>query len=372
MLDYKSMRLLSFVKALSFFGILFFKFLGQATAGELENEISAAFDLLNEANTLQSAENPLVKDGFHLPSEIIPSKPSEQIDPFAGHQINPVDVSAQRDFTEAETKVIEQLIPLLTSGEADSIPQLFVPFANNLPPTETDVKLHKIGVFMIEMMSDVPAPEVFFGTTECAWKPLVDAKNPAYRHLALQGIHHSEPEEYQKYSMPYPNRDERLIYLSALDKFEFYQEYFDEVDHNMLLRLYRVLATVPLEANLEYLRSQLSVHEVSNNHDLVQVLRESIGNVETLISSPPENLPESWNKKNTTTETLVGSIASRSNEVVEGVTEISVVPKVEEPIKVVTAQPVKESIEQSSNWWLWLIGAVVVFGGIGLIIRKKS
>lgn len=358
MLDYKSMRLLSFVKALSFFGILFFKFLGQTTAGELENEISAAFDLLNEANTLQSAENPLVKDGFHLPSEIFPSKPPEQIDPFAGHQINPFDVSAQRDFTEAETKVIERLIPLLTSGEADSIPQLFVPFANNLPPTETDVKLHKIGVFMIEMMSDVPAPEVFFGTSERAWKPLIHAKNPVYRHLALQGIHHSEPEEYQKYSMPYPNRDERLVYLSALDKLELYQEFFDETDHHMLYRLYEALATVPLDANLGYLRSKLDFHTKNNDVELVGLLEESIANVHDLISFPPKSLPQGWDEKSKTNETLASNSAFEDTGVIK---EIAT-----------SEQTIEEDVEQSSNWWLWLIGAVVVVCGLSLALRKKS
>lgn len=40
----------------------------------------------------------------------------------------------------------------------------------------------------------------------------------------------------------------------------------------------------------------------------------------------------------------------------------------EEALKVVTAEP----SEQSANWWLWLIGAVVVAGVIGLAARRKS
>lgn len=35
-------------------------------------------------------------------------------------------------------------------------------------------------------------------------------------------------------------------------------------------------------------------------------------------------------------------------------------------------EPSEDPVEQSSNWWLWLIGAAVVVGGIGLIIRHKS
>lgn len=32
----------------------------------------------------------------------------------------------------------------------------------------------------------------------------------------------------------------------------------------------------------------------------------------------------------------------------------------------------EEAIEQSSNWWLWIIGALVVIGGLGLVLRRKS
>lgn len=36
------------------------------------------------------------------------------------------------------------------------------------------------------------------------------------------------------------------------------------------------------------------------------------------------------------------------------------------------AEPTEEDVEQPSNWWLWLIGVVVIVGGIGLIARRKS
>lgn len=48
-------------------------------------------------------------------------------------------------------------------------------------------------------------------------------------------------------------------------------------------------------------------------------------------------------------------------------------PTIEEPAEVVVAEPIEEEpIEQSSNWWLWFIGTVVVVGGIILFIRSRN
>ena len=59
-------------------------------------------------------------------------------------------------------------------------------------------------------------------------------------------------------------------------------------------------------------------------------------------------------------------------ETVETVEEITAPePSTEAPAKVVVAEPIEENLEQSPNWWLWLVGAVVVIGGILKVCRKK-
>ena len=45
---------------------------------------------------------------------------------------------------------------------------------------------------------------------------------------------------------------------------------------------------------------------------------------------------------------------------------------VNEPAEVTTDDVVEEALEQSSQRWLWLVGALVVFGGLGLLLRRKS
>lgn len=46
-------------------------------------------------------------------------------------------------------------------------------------------------------------------------------------------------------------------------------------------------------------------------------------------------------------------------------------PITEEPAEVVFAEATEEPVEKSSNWWLWLVGLVVVVGGV-VAVRRKS
>lgn len=62
--------------------------------------------------------------------------------------------------------------------------------------------------------------------------------------------------------------------------------------------------------------------------------------------------------------------ASEVEEVAQGSTAPE--PATEKAAEMKTPDASEEATDQSSNGWLWLIGAVVVFGGIGLITRRKS
>ena len=43
----------------------------------------------------------------------------------------------------------------------------------------------------------------------------------------------------------------------------------------------------------------------------------------------------------------------------------SIAPEIEKSTEAVTPKPTEEPVEKSSNWWLWLIGLLVVIGGLG-------
>lgn len=46
--------------------------------------------------------------------------------------------------------------------------------------------------------------------------------------------------------------------------------------------------------------------------------------------------------------------------------------EVKEPVKVKPTEVAEETPEQSSQWWLWLVGALVVVGGLALVLRRKN
>ncbi len=54
------------------------------------------------------------------------------------------------------------------------------------------------------------------------------------------------------------------------------------------------------------------------------------------------------------------------------VVEQALEPEVKEPVEVTPVEVVEETPEQSSQWWLWLVGALIVVGGLGLVLRRKS
>lgn len=47
-------------------------------------------------------------------------------------------------------------------------------------------------------------------------------------------------------------------------------------------------------------------------------------------------------------------------------------PGSQEPDEVAVTEQTEELIKRTSYWWLWLVGAVIVVGGIRLAIRKKN
>lgn len=67
-----------------------------------------------------------------------------------------------------------------------------------------------------------------------------------------------------------------------------------------------------------------------------------------------------------------GNFVAHVEQQVETITPQTSEATMQGPAKAVVAEPIEEDVEQSSNWWLWLIGAVVVVGGTLVLRPKKS
>lgn len=62
-----------------------------------------------------------------------------------------------------------------------------------------------------------------------------------------------------------------------------------------------------------------------------------------------------------------------SPEVVEIASEpLAVESAVNEPVQVAPVEVIGETPEEATNWLLWLIGALVVLGGLAVVVRRKS
>ena len=60
-------------------------------------------------------------------------------------------------------------------------------------------------------------------------------------------------------------------------------------------------------------------------------------------------------------------------EIIQSVEEITPPePTNDRPVEVSTSKPAEHPEEKSSNWWLWLIGLLVVIGGLAVVVRRKS
>jgi hypothetical protein len=65
--------------------------------------------------------------------------------------------------------------------------------------------------------------------------------------------------------------------------------------------------------------------------------------------------------------------AAPATELVQVVKEVTPPELAKEELAEPTSiEIVEETPEQSSNWWLWLIGLLVVVGGLALVLRRKS
>ena len=117
-----------------------------------------------------------------------------------------------------------------------------------------------------------------------------------------------------------------------------------------------------------------ALNKLINDPSIGGSLTSALQKAELMIMEPdrfPENQTKSLiSLQSDESSTRQSSSAEEVAEVTEEVTEPE--PATEEPAEVVVAEASEESAEQSSNWWLWLIGLLVFVGGLAVVVRRKN
>ena len=136
----------------------------------------------------------------------------------------------------------------------------------------------------------------------------------------------------------------------------------------------------PSPAAGDYLRSLLNAPRFAENELLLDWTRASLKQRENRLAAhekrqEAQRIKDTRNESSARIEGPVEEIPATSPapEVEETVQEVTAPkPATEEPDEITPVKMAEESPEQSSQWWLWLVGALVVVGGLGMLLRRKS
>lgn len=127
--------------------------------------------------------------------------------------------------------------------------------------------------------------------------------------------------------------------------------------------------TIPLELNLD--KDFSVIYQVMSKAEVEQFESYRDSSIES----------DEFNTKSALLGKTLGSLmepeSTSSSEFAESTPKVtkkitSPKPATKEPAEVAPVEVVEETPEQSSQWWLWLVGALVVIGGLGLVLRRKS
>lgn len=130
---------------------------------------------------------------------------------------------------------------------------------------------------------------------------------------------------------------------------------------------YRLAAEMALKWELTDLIPQIRQRVQSDNTNVQRASESILERFELLITEEAEE---------PVVEVAPAPVVEEVAEVIEEVTAPE--PATKEPAELVVTEPIQEDVEQSPNWtawladrWLWLIGAVVVVGGVFLLRPRK-
>lgn len=188
-------------------------------------------DLPGDDATLESSSKVEIATGEYLPDEFIGLKSND--DPFGGSIYNNDNHRQQ---------VVFEMSNAIKAGNAGLIPETLVKYSDQLPPTESDIRLVLAAESAIGIMIELGDydQDRYPSTTIIDWKPLADSKSALYRYLALRGISSSLPKGFQDID------GVDSIYVAAQERFDALEVFSNEKDPFILDALASTLSRIPV------------------------------------------------------------------------------------------------------------------------------
>jgi len=165
-------------------------------------------------------------------------------------------------------------------------------------------------------------------------------RSEEHKHVALRSMYFTA-SKYRQYEAQFSEEVKKEIVESTLER---------------------------IRADMDFFMDFSSTHKalVAFNHPLVlEFAKANVDSENLRIKDGCERIIRNY---------IAGDTQSATTTAAEEAIEEATAPElgIEDSAEVLVAELIEEDVEQSSNWWLWLIGAVIVLGGAGLAIRRKS
>lgn len=226
----------------------------------------AAFD-----EALPKAQDPRIESGEFLPPEVAVVKASRD---QALKQIMTGTFPYAKDPEEIEAAGAMMMVGMAQGmGGGRHFPGMLWSRANELPPTKGDLIAYAVvSAAVREATGDQSALE--------NWRPLMEAKNPIYRLLALEAARYAFPAEARSL----PSESPKTSDVVGAQRLGFYREYLRETDPLIVATVIDAVAKVgspDARKTLEEMRAQQTQ---LGNHDLVARTEKAVAEVDRIIS----------------------------------------------------------------------------------------
>ncbi len=217
-------------------------------------------------NPLPSAAQAGISKGSILPTEV------QQL--LGGRGTNETIPQLQNSPTRESGRMLTSLGWMAGAWGGNHIPKLIANRLDHLPPDESDLAIFfavNLGIADMDPATNRPMLE--------NWKPLIKAKNPLYRLLAVRAGIHAVPRDFLNVSV----EDPRHASLTAPAMAAFYKAFLSDTDPLILKEAVKILSIVGDASAKSTLIKFREKQQTLGNVELVMAANEAISACESRL-----------------------------------------------------------------------------------------